>query len=166
MTNILQNGGASIQQISSEIEGSSSLPIKSEEVVFRGFDSSLIKDYPRSNRKVSINYGTYGLMSAQGKMDATQSIHISPAGIEFQSVKAFAEGTLLRIMVNIPDYWKRKRKFVEYHRIDQPATFSILAKVVRSEDIGRRGKKKMVTVQTVIIDATDEMVLKSFLQEG
>lgn len=139
---------------------------KTDENLVRGFDTSLIKKYPRSNRKVSINYGAYSLMTDEDSMDATQSIHISPAGIEFQSAKAFQEGTLLRILVNIPDYWQRKRRFVEYRRIDQPARFSILAKVVRSEDLGRRGKKKMVTVQTVSIDETDEMVLKSFLQEG
>jgi hypothetical protein len=32
--------------------------------------------------------------------------------------------------------------------------------------VGRRGKKKIVTVQTVNIDETDELVLKSYLQEG
>ena len=57
-------------------------------------------------------------------------------------------------------------RFVQYRRIDQPARFPILAKVVGVEDVGRRGKKKIVTVQTVSIDETDELVLKSFLQEG
>lgn len=158
-----------VSDISSEVAphaAQGSAPSTEESSMIRGFDTSLIKKYPRSNRKVSINYGTYNLMADEHTMDATQSIHISPAGIEFQSVKAFTEGTLLRILVNIPDYWQRKRKFVEYRRIDQPARFSILAKVVRSEDVGRRGKKKMVTVQTVSIDETDELVLKSFLQEG
>lgn len=139
---------------------------RAEENFARGFDTTLIKKYPRSNRKVSIAFGAYSLMTDEEAMEAAQSTHISPAGIEFQSAQAFTEGTLLRILVNIPDYWQRKRKFVEYRRIDQPARFSILAKVVRTEDIGRRGKKKMVTVQTVSIDETDELVLKSFLQEG
>jgi len=137
-----------------------------EAIVHNVFDSSLIKNYPRSNRKVNINYGTYSLMANEDSMEATQSIHISPAGIEFQSTVNYQEGTLLRILVNIPDYWQRKRKFVEYRRVDQPNRFSILAKVIRTEDVGRRGKKKMVTVQTVSIDETDELVLKSYLQEG
>ncbi|MCX6117318.1 MAG: hypothetical protein NT027_07240 [Proteobacteria bacterium] len=134
--------------------------------VSRRFDSSLIKNYPRSNRKVQINFGAYSLSSDEKLMEAAQSVHISPAGIEFQSQQAFTEGTLLRIHVNIPDYWQRKTKFVEYRRIDQPARFSILAKVIQTQDVGKRGKKKMVTVQTVSIDETDELVLKSFLQEG
>jgi hypothetical protein len=93
-------------------------------------------------------------------------MHISPHGIEFQTTTAFAPGTLLRIHLDIPDYWQRKLRFVQYRRIDQPARFPILAKVVNVEDIGRRGKKKIVTVQTVSIDETDELVLKSYLQEG
>lgn len=132
----------------------------------KGFDSTAIKKYPRSNRKVHINFGAYSLLSNDDSMEATQSIHISPGGIEFQSQQPLPEGTLLKIHVNIPNYWQRKRRFVEYRRVDQPERFSILAKVVHSEDIGRRGKKKLVTVQTVSIDETDEMVLKSYLQEG
>ena len=145
---------------------STEAPRSEKEVVIKGFDTALIKKYPRSNRKVQINFGAYSLLSNEDSMEATQSIHISPAGLEFQSQQPLPEGTLLKIHVNIPNYWQRKRRFVEYRRVDQPERFSILAKVIQSEDIGRRGKKKLVTVQTVSIDETDELVLKSYLQEG
>jgi hypothetical protein len=130
------------------------------------FDASVIKKYPRSTRKVSIRYGTYSLNADEDQFEATQSLHISPHGIEFHTTTAFQPGTLLRIHLDIPDYWQRKLRFVQYRRIDQPVRFPILAKVVTVEDVGRRGKKKIVTVQTVSIDETDELVLKSFLQEG
>jgi hypothetical protein len=137
-----------------------------KELAIAKFDRTLIKNYPRSNRKVQINFGTYSLTNSDDSMEAAQSMLISPAGIEFQTAQGFTEGTLLRIHVNIPDYWQRKCRFVEYRRIDQPARFSILGKVVMTENVGKRGKKKIVTVQTVSIDETDEMVLKSYLQEG
>lgn len=140
--------------------------VEVEQPTHKGFDPGLIKKYPRSNRKVHIHFGTYSLLTDDDSMEATQSIHISPVGLEFQSQQPLPEGTLLKIHVNIPNYWARKRRFVEYRRVDQPERFSILAKVVHSEDIGRRGKKKLVTVQTVSIDETDELVLKSYLQEG
>jgi hypothetical protein len=130
------------------------------------FDASLIKKYPRSTRKVSMRYGTYSISADDSSLEATQSLHISPHGIEFQTTTPYAPGTLLRIQLDIPDYWQRKLRFVQYRRIDQPARFPILAKVVSVEDVGRRGKKKIVTVQTVSIDETDELVLKSYLQEG
>ena len=50
--------------------------------------------------------------------------------------------------------------------MDTPGTFKILAKVVSSEDIGKRGKRKMVLARTVNMDDVDERVLKTFLQEG
>lgn len=130
------------------------------------FDASLIKKYPRSTRKVSMRYGTYSISADESALESTQSMYISPHGIEFQTTCSYSPGTLLRIHLDIPDYWQRKLRFVQYRRIDQPARFPILAKVVSVQDVGRRGKKKIITVQTVNIDETDELVLKSYLQEG
>jgi hypothetical protein len=130
------------------------------------FDASLIKKYPRSSRKVGMKYGAYSISADEASLESTQSLHISPHGIEFQTTASYSPGTLLRIHLDIPDYWQRKLRFVQYRRVDQPARFPILAKVVSVEDVGRRGKKKIVTVQTVSIDETDELVLKSYLQEG
>ena len=132
-----------------------------------GFDEDLIKKYPRSNRKIPLDVTLYGLASFDAAIDAkAQSVHISPHGIEFQAAKDYAQGTLLKIHVALPDYWNRKQRFVEYRRVDTPETFKILAKVVRTEDVGKRGKKKLVVVQVVNMDEIDEQVLKSFLQDG
>jgi hypothetical protein len=130
------------------------------------FDASLIKKYPRSTRKVSMKYGAYSINTDESTLESTQSMHISPHGIEFQTTSCYNPGTLLRIHLDIPDYWQRKLRFVQYRRVDQPDRFPILAKVVSVQDVGRRGKKKIITVQTVSIDETDELVLKSYLQEG
>ena len=130
-----------------------------------GFDEDLIKKYPRSNRKVAVDVATYGLVDRAGEQRA-QTLHISPHGLEFQGTQAYAEGTLLKIHISLPDYWNRKQRFVEYRRVDTPGTFKVLAKVVRTEDVGKRGKKKIVVAQVVNMDEIDEQVLKSFLQDG
>jgi hypothetical protein len=135
----------------------------------RSFDTELVTKYPRSNRKISLEVRPYGLVHEQrpsSPEDKGQSVHISPHGIEFQGMREYPEGTLLKINVELPDYWARKQKFVEYSRIDSPGQFRVLAKVIRTEEIGKRGKKKKVIVQTVNIDEVDEKVLKSFLQEA
>jgi hypothetical protein len=153
--------------INATIESTSNQPVSSGETTTPGkFDASLIKKYPRSTRKVSMKYGAYSLSADEESLEVTQSVHISPHGIEFHTTMSYAPGTLLRIHLDIPDYWQRKLRFVQYRRIDQPARFPILAKVISVESIGRRGRKKAVTVQTVSIDETDELVLKNFLQEG
>lgn len=155
------------ETIVTEVVVQTQAPTKAtESTASNKFDATLIKKYPRSTRKVTMHYGTYSLSADVENLDSTQSVHISPHGIEFQTTATYAPGTLLRIHLDIPDYWQRKLRFVQYRRIDQPARFPILAKVVTVEDVGRRGKKKMITVQTVSIDETDELVLKSYLQEG
>jgi hypothetical protein len=132
-----------------------------------GFDEDLIKKYPRSNRKVGVDVMPYGLLAKGEQPDhKAQTVHISPFGMEFQGTKDYAAGTLLKIHVSLPDYWNRKQRFVEYRRVDTPDTFKILAKVVRTEDVGKRGKKKLVVVQVVNMDEVDEQVLKSYLQDG
>lgn len=130
------------------------------------FDEDLVKKYPKSNRKVIIEVAPFGLKSDEKITEKGKSTFISPHGVEFQGTKEYPEGTLLKIQVAIPDYWHRKEKFVEYSRIDNPERFRILAKVVKAENVGKRGKKKLVLAQTVNIDEVDEEVLKSFLQNG
>jgi hypothetical protein len=131
-----------------------------------GFNEDLIKKYPRANRKVALDVAPYGLLTDSGIEARVQTTFISPHGMEFQMTREVPPGTLLKIQVALPDYWNRKQRFVEYRRIDTPDTFRVLAKVVRAEDVGKRGKKKLVLVQTVNMDEIDEKVLKSFLQDG
>lgn len=131
------------------------------------FDIDLIKSYPRSHRKISLAVRPYNLTNEEsGVGDKGQTTYISPYGLEFQVPKNYPDGTLLKISVTIPEYWNLKQEFVEYSRIDHPGNFRILAKVIRSEDLGKRGKKKLVLVQTVNIDEVDEQVLKCYLQDG
>lgn len=130
------------------------------------FNFDLIKKYPRSNKKVSVFVKPYGLLTESSEEHKSQTTYISPHGLEFQGKVGFSEGTLLKINVSIPNFWDRKRQLVNYGRVDRPGTCKILAKVVHSEVVGKRGRKKKVTVQTVNMDEVDEAVLKTFLQEG
>lgn len=139
----------------------------------KAFNADLIRKYPRANRRISLAIAQYGIkLTDEGGAPAgdgtgdNHSTFISPHGVEFRSAQDYPAGTLLKIEINLPDYWERKQRFVDYGRVDRPQNFHILAKVVKTEDVGKRGKKKMVIAQTVIIDEVDEQVLKSFLQEG
>lgn len=135
-----------------------------EEVV--SFDEDLIKKYPRSNRRVNLNVSTFSLGTSGPNEGGAHTIHISPHGMQFRCAENYAEGTLLKIQISIPDYWARKQRLVDYSRIDTPERFKVLAKVVKTEDVGKRGKRRMVMVRTVNMDDVDEQVLKIFLQDG
>jgi hypothetical protein len=129
------------------------------------FNEDLVKKYPRSNRRLSLNVARYGI-STEANNEEGQTVHISPYGLQFRVTEEYEEGDLLKIHINMPDYWERKQRFVDYSRIDTPGNFKILAKVVSTEEVGKRGKKKIVLVRTVNMDEIDEQVLKAFLQEG
>jgi hypothetical protein len=129
------------------------------------FNEDLVKKYPRSNRRLSLNVARYGINS-EVNLEEGLTVHISPYGLQFRVTEEYEEGQLLKIHINMPDYWERKQRFVDYSRIDTPGNFKILAKVVSTEDVGKRGKKKIVLVRTVNMDEIDEQVLKAFLQEG
>lgn len=141
-------------------------PDNAEAAAKAGFDEDQIRKYPRSNRKLPVAISHYNLLHDPAADLRAQTIHISPYGLEFHSQRDYVAGTLLKIHVAIPDYWHRKQKLVDYRRIDTPDNFKLLAKVVRTEDLGKRGKRKLVVVQTVNIDEVDELVLKSWLQDG
>ena len=129
------------------------------------FDEDLVKKYPKSNRRLNLAIAKYGIMKEDLEQEG-QTIHISPHGVQFRSMKEYEEGELLKIHIVIPNYWERKQRFVDYSRIDTPGDFKILAKVVSSQTVGKRGKKRMILARTVNMDHVDEEVLKAFLQEN
>ncbi len=135
------------------------------------FDEDLILKYPSSNKRVALQVECFGLKPEGESPEAdtapnSQTLHISPHGFEFRSSDMYETGSLIKIQVKLPDYWTRKQRLVDYGRIDQPSEFRVLAKVIRTEDSGRKSKKKVVVAQTLIIDSVDEEVLKNFLSEG
>lgn len=130
------------------------------------FNSDSIKAYPHAERKISVEIGQYSLGNHEGQRQKALTTYISPHGMEIQGTKEYPEGTLLKIAVSLPDFWNRKKKFVDYNRVDTPEDFKVLAKVIGTQNLGKRGKKKLILVQTVNIDEVDEKVLKAFLQEN
>ncbi|MFK7873742.1 MAG: hypothetical protein AB8C84_11370 [Oligoflexales bacterium] len=149
---------------------SSDIASKSKTKEKSKFDPELVTMYPKSSRKLTLQVQPYNLSNLEihdiTKEEKGLTTHISPFGLEFQIPNDYPKGTLLKICISIPDYWNRKRKFVDYGRIDSPKEFHILAKVVKTEEVGKRGRKKLVLAQTVNIDGIDEQVLKSWLQEA
>lgn len=141
----------------------SRIPAKSDAQLF---SEKQIRSFPRANKKVPISVMPFSLKSDPGHSHDIHSLFISPHGIEFQAPADYKEGSLLKIEVTLPDFWTRKQRVVEYRRIDAPDTFRILAKVIRVEDIGKRGRKKQFIAQTVNLDPSDEQVLRKYLEEG
>jgi hypothetical protein len=128
------------------------------------FDVELVRSYPRSNKKITMQVHPYRLLHEKNPPEEGHTLYISPHGIEFHSPQEYPEGMLLKIHLELPDYWKRKKQFVEYNRIDVPDSLKMLVRVIKT-DSATKGKKKTVLVQTVNMEEIDETVLKLFLDE-
>lgn len=135
------------------------------------FDCDLIRKYPKSNKKIKMNVAPYSIKLWSTDILTSQitevtTKHISPHGMEFVSNTVLSEGTLVKIEVTLPEFWQRKRGMVNYSRVDSPDRFSVLGKVITTQETGKKVKRQVVVVQTVNIDEVDEAVLKNFLAEG
>lgn len=130
------------------------------------FNEDLIKKYPRANKKLSLDVAEYGITIEDDDKNSITTEFISPYGVQFKSTEKYEKGMLLKLNVALPDYWSRKQQYVNYGRIDAPGEFKILAKVVSTEKVGKRGKKQTILCRTVNMDQIDEEVLKSFLKDG
>ncbi|MDE3269764.1 MAG: PilZ domain-containing protein [Pseudomonadota bacterium] len=126
------------------------------------FDEKLLYSYPRSNQRMPVRVGQYSLK--MHKPVSGYTTHISPHGIEFISEANLERGSLLRIDVVMPDYWQRKHQLVDYQRVDQPDSFAIFVRVVRSETTSAYACKKILA-QTVNIDEVDQEILVSYLHD-
>ena len=125
------------------------------------FDERMVK--ATAERRIPLEISAYSL--DQQETVKSHSTHLSMHGIEFASSSDYARGTLLRINVFLPDFWRRKRKLVNYQRVEPPEHFRILAKVMKIDVHCRKSRKKLVLAQTVNMDEIDEKVLSSWLQE-
>lgn len=131
------------------------------------FDETLVSEFPKSNKKLNISVRQYNLTNENhGDHKTSQCSRISPHGIEFQCPEDYELGTLLKIDVRLPDYWRLKKQYVDYSRIDAPDQFKILARVVKMEAVSKRSRKKKIIAKTVNIDEVDEIVLRTFLKDG
>ena len=90
-------------------------------------------------KKIPMKFCEYKISNTPNKMLLTESIGISTKGMLFQSLTEFKKGSLLRIWVELPDYWSRKSKIVEYRHTEAPTFFQVLARVLSVEEILKRG---------------------------
>lgn len=132
------------------------------------FDIKLVKDYPKARKKVPLYVEYYRVNSftvdqCYDFRENTQSICLSPYGIEFKTDQKYEVGDILKIDVNIPNYWNRKKKLVSYQYLEnvQPVCFKILARVVSTVSTG---KKFTTIVENLVIDDLDSQVLTNFIK--
>ncbi len=114
-------------------------------------------------KKIPMKFCEYKISNTPNKMLLTESIGISTKGMLFQSLTEFKKGSLLRIWVELPDYWSRKSKIVEYRHTEAPTFFQVLARVLSVEEILKRGTRYQILCENLTIDNVDETILDEYL---
>lgn len=115
------------------------------------------------NKKIAMKFCEYKISNTAEKMHATDCISISSLGLLFNSPVNFAVGTLMRVWIEMPDYWARKARHVGYRHTDAPSYFQILARVVSIEETAKRNQKFQLLCQNLNLDPVDETVLNEYL---
>ncbi|RDB37071.1 hypothetical protein [Spirobacillus cienkowskii] len=122
------------------------------------FDLKLI------STKIPIKYCEYKISNNVNKMLKSETSAISTKGILFQVQLEFKVGSLLRVWVEIPDYWVRKSKIVEYRHTAAPTYFQVLCRVLNVEELLKKGAKYQILTEILSLDSVDETVLIEYLK--
>lgn len=118
------------------------------------------------SKKIPLRYCKFNITNSLSKMLQGETISVAPDGVMFYSSLSYETGCLMRLYVELPDYWARKSRHVEYRHTEAPGHFQMLCRVVSCEDVGKRPNRYMITVQTVNIDPIDGKVLADYLGVG
>jgi hypothetical protein len=127
---------------------------KSQEIT--PFDLRLV------TKKIKIKFSAYKISTQSKNMAQSESIAISHKGVLFSADSYYEKGTLMRVWVEIPDYWSRKSKHVDYRHTEAPTHFQILSRVVNCEEQNLSARYH-VLCENLNIDTIDESVLQDYL---
>lgn len=137
--------------------------------IIKNFNDECVYKYPNAQVVIPIHVMNFNLDTAvfspyQKFKHNAKTTYLSPFGMEFKTLENFRIGALLKIYINMPNYWAIKQKQVRYTRIDSPEAFRVIARVIRKKSLCKYGNKKLILCQMLVIDEEDERVLKTFLE--
>ncbi len=114
-------------------------------------------------KKISIKFSEYKISTQMKNMFHSETIAISKKGILFTNKCSYEKGTLMRIWIELPDYWSKKSKHVDYRHTDAPNHFQVLSRVISCEEKINQTNIFQILCENLNIDPIDESVLQDYL---
>lgn len=114
-------------------------------------------------KRIPIRFCEFKISNSSKKMLRSETKSISPRAIQFASSFPFELGILMRIWIEMPDYWARKSRHVGYRHTDAPKWFQTLGRVTSCDEMNKRGNRFQILCETVNLDIHDERVLCDYL---
>ena len=118
------------------------------------------------SKRIPIKYCEFKISNTAKVMLKSETQAIACEGIQFTSSSAFEMSTIMRIWIEIPDFWSRKSRLVGYKHTDAPKWFQMLARVVSCEELNKRGSKFQLVCESVNMEPADQAVLNDYLGLG
>jgi hypothetical protein len=116
------------------------------------------------SKKIPLKFCEYKISNLENSMQKSNSTGISLNGLTFIAGKNFEKGTLLRVWLEVPNYWEKKSKYVDYKHTEAPAHFQVLSRVLTSQEIDKKKSCYHIFCENLNIDPIDENVLNEFLK--
>lgn len=117
-------------------------------------------------KKIPLRYCKFNISNTVNKMMQGETLSLAQDGATFYSTLSYEQGCLMRLLIELPDFWALKSRHVDYRHTEAPESFQMLCRVVSCEDVGKRPNRYLITVQTVNIDPIDGRVLSDYLGVG
>lgn len=114
-------------------------------------------------KNVKIKYSPYKISTQIKNMYETESLALSQKGILFSTTSFHERGALLRIWIEIPNYWAIKSQHVDYRHTEAPTHFQILSRVLNCEEKLNQSAQYQILCENLNIDAIDGLVLQDYL---
>ncbi len=112
--------------------------------------------------QIPMKFIEFKISNKISSMEQTQTAAISEKGIVFKSNNPVELFSLLRIFIEIPNYWEWKAQKVDYKHTDAPSHFQILARVISSEQDFISPQHELVC-EILNIDSVDLSILNDYI---
>lgn len=127
-------------------------------------DKNASSPFPLVSKKIPLKFCEYKISNLEQSMQKSNSTSISRGGVTFLAEKNIAKGTLLRIWLEVPHYWEKKSKYVDYKHTEAPSHFQVLSRVVNSQEMDKKKSSYHIICENLNMDPIDENVLNEFLK--
>jgi len=115
-------------------------------------------------RTIAIKFCEFKISNSSKNMMPSETLFISKQGLLFKCLAPLKTNMLLRIKIELPDYWNRKSKHVGYCYTEAPKYFQILCRILDVEELFEPDPGYYILCENINLDQVDANILTDYLR--
>lgn len=127
-------------------------------------DSDFVVLYPNSFKSIVMIVKKISEAVTDKKNEKITTRYLSLKNIVFKYGSEYRKGDLLKVMLEIPNYWALKCRFVDYSVASVPNFMTCIVRVLGDFSCSLDCNKALTFVEIVGIDSVDQKIVKIFLE--